>query len=99
LKHKLRILFKDLKDGKKINKQDIEPYFKNIHFVSQILGSYFVAKETATILRQVVSISRWRDAHVLIDIVTQVGARLASAQPNGIFLIITTPVYICMHIN
>ncbi|KAI8646199.1 hypothetical protein BD408DRAFT_410368 [Parasitella parasitica] len=48
----------------------------------QIVGSFFVAKETAIILRQVVSISRWRDAHVLIDIVTQVGIRLASAQPN-----------------
>lgn len=52
-------------------------------FHSQIVGSFFVAKETAIILRQVVSISRWRDAHVLIDIVTQVGIRLASAQPNG----------------
>ncbi|KAL7313218.1 GCD complex subunit gcd7 [Mucor circinelloides] len=48
----------------------------------QIVGSFFVAKETAIILRQVVSISRWRDAHVLIDIVTQVGIRLTSAQPN-----------------
>lgn len=49
----------------------------------QILGSYYVAKETATILRQVVSTSRWRDANVLIDIITHTGARLASAQPNG----------------
>ncbi|KAG2199138.1 uncharacterized protein EV154DRAFT_471173 [Mucor mucedo] len=48
----------------------------------QILGSYYVAKETATILRQVVSTSRWRDANVLIDIITHTGARLASAQPN-----------------
>ncbi|GAA5813329.1 hypothetical protein MFLAVUS_006806 [Mucor flavus] len=48
----------------------------------QILGSYFVAKETATILRQVVSTSRWRDVNFLIDIVTQTGARLAAAQPN-----------------
>ncbi|KAG2233782.1 hypothetical protein BDF21DRAFT_392303 [Thamnidium elegans] len=48
----------------------------------QILGSYFVAKETATILRQVVSTSRWRDVNVLIDIVTQTGIRLAAAQPN-----------------
>ncbi|KAI9360992.1 hypothetical protein BD770DRAFT_383908 [Pilaira anomala] len=48
----------------------------------QILGSYFVAKETATILRQVVSTSRWRDVNVLIDIITQTGARLAAAQPN-----------------
>lgn len=30
-----------------------------------------------------VSTSRWRDANVLIDIVTHTGARLASAQPNG----------------
>ena len=50
---------------------------------SQILGSYFVAKETATILRQVISTSRWRDVNVLLEIVTQVGARLATAQPNG----------------
>ncbi|KAI7906221.1 uncharacterized protein BX663DRAFT_535031 [Cokeromyces recurvatus] len=48
----------------------------------QIVGSFFVARETAFILRQVVSISRWRDAHVLIDIVTQVGTRLSAAQPN-----------------
>ncbi|KAI9482718.1 MAG: hypothetical protein EXX96DRAFT_647556 [Benjaminiella poitrasii] len=48
----------------------------------QIVGSFFVARETAFILRQVVSISRWRDAHVLIDIVTQIGNRLAAAQPN-----------------
>lgn len=27
--------------------------------------------------------SRWRDANVLIGIVTTVGIRLASAQPNG----------------
>lgn len=44
-----------------------------------------MAKETATILRQVVSMSRWRDANTLIDIVTETGIRLASAQPNGIF--------------
>ncbi|KAG0748310.1 hypothetical protein G6F57_006994 [Rhizopus arrhizus] len=48
----------------------------------QIVGSFFVAKETAIILRQVVSMSRWRDANVLIGIVTAVGIRLASAQPN-----------------
>ncbi|RCH89425.1 Translation initiation factor eIF-2B subunit beta [Rhizopus azygosporus] len=48
----------------------------------QIVGSFFVAKETATILRQVVSMSRWRDANTLIDIVTETGIRLASAQPN-----------------
>ncbi|PHZ15538.1 nagb/rpia/CoA transferase-like protein [Rhizopus microsporus ATCC 52813] len=48
----------------------------------QIVGSFFVAKETATILRQVVSMSRWRDANTLIDIVTETGVRLASAQPN-----------------
>ncbi|CAO3690720.1 hypothetical protein G6F70_000899 [Rhizopus microsporus] len=48
----------------------------------QIVGSFFVAKETATILRQVVSMSRWRDANTLIDIVTEIGIRLASAQPN-----------------
>ncbi|KAG1527532.1 hypothetical protein G6F46_002793 [Rhizopus delemar] len=48
----------------------------------QIVGSFFVAKETAIILRQVVSMSRWRDANVLIGIVTTVGIRLASAQPN-----------------
>jgi translation initiation factor eIF-2B subunit beta len=47
------------------------------------VGSFFVAKETATILRQVVSMSRWRDVDTLIDIVTSTGKRLASAQPNG----------------
>ncbi|KAI8885995.1 nagb/rpia/CoA transferase-like protein [Backusella circina FSU 941] len=48
----------------------------------QIVGSFFVAKETAILLRQVVSLSRWRDPDVLIDIVTETGIRLASAQPN-----------------
>ncbi|KAG1464373.1 hypothetical protein G6F56_005097 [Rhizopus delemar] len=48
----------------------------------QIVGSFFVAKETSTILRQVVSMSRWRDVDTLIDIVTSTGLRLASAQPN-----------------
>lgn len=55
--------------------------FINSH--RQIVGSFFVAKETATILRQVVSMSRWRDVDTLIDIVTSTGKRLASAQPNG----------------
>ncbi|KAI8983929.1 hypothetical protein BDF20DRAFT_911115 [Mycotypha africana] len=39
-------------------------------------------RETAIILRQVISVTRWRDAEVLIDVVTQVGSRLTSAQPN-----------------
>ncbi|KAI8983091.1 hypothetical protein BDB01DRAFT_792421 [Pilobolus umbonatus] len=48
----------------------------------QTVGSFYVAKETAIILRHVVSMSRWRDTNILIDTVTEVGIRLASAQPN-----------------
>ncbi|KAI8079091.1 uncharacterized protein B0P05DRAFT_542286 [Gilbertella persicaria] len=48
----------------------------------QVVGSFFVARETAIILRQVVSTTRWRDANELIDVITRIGSNLASAQPN-----------------
>ncbi|KAG2227197.1 hypothetical protein INT45_008441 [Circinella minor] len=48
----------------------------------QVIGSYEVAKETAVILRQAVSMSKWRDADALIDIIRDLGGRLASAQPK-----------------
>lgn len=50
---------------------------------SQVIGSYEVAKETAVILRQVVSMSRWRDADTLVDIIRDLGGRLTAAQPKG----------------
>jgi len=48
----------------------------------QIVGSYEVAKETAIILRQVVSTTRWSDATVLIQIIKDLGSRLSAAQPK-----------------
>ncbi|KAI8060325.1 hypothetical protein BC940DRAFT_312101 [Gongronella butleri] len=48
----------------------------------QVVGSYEVAKETAVILRQVVSTTRWRDVDTLLETITDVGSRLASAQPK-----------------
>ncbi|KAI8149260.1 hypothetical protein BJV82DRAFT_587307 [Fennellomyces sp. T-0311] len=48
----------------------------------QVIGSYEVAKETAVILRQAVSMSKWRDADALIDIIRDLGGRLAAAQPK-----------------
>ena len=53
-------------------------------YYSQVIGSYEVAKETAVILRQAVSMSKWRDADALIDIIRDLGGRLASAQPKGL---------------
>ncbi|KAG2178078.1 hypothetical protein INT43_003331 [Umbelopsis isabellina] len=48
----------------------------------QIVGSYEVAKETAIILRQVVSTTRWSDASVLVHVITDLGRRLVAAQPK-----------------
>ncbi|ORX58014.1 nagb/rpia/CoA transferase-like protein [Hesseltinella vesiculosa] len=48
----------------------------------QVVGSYEVAKETAVILRQVVSTSRWRDVDTLLETITDVGSRMAAAQPK-----------------
>ncbi|KAI8381509.1 uncharacterized protein BYT42DRAFT_604443 [Radiomyces spectabilis] len=48
----------------------------------QVVGSYEVAKETAAILRQIVSTTRWRDVETLLDIITVTGGRLAAAQPK-----------------
>lgn len=51
--------------------------------IRQVIGSYEVAKETAAILRQAVSMTRWRDADALLDIIRELGARLTGAQPKG----------------
>ncbi|CAO3577731.1 unnamed protein product [Absidia cylindrospora] len=48
----------------------------------QVIGSYEVAKETAVILRQAVSTTRWRDVDTLLDTITVLGGRLAVAQPK-----------------
>lgn len=47
-----------------------------------MIGSYEVAKETAVILRQAVSTTRWRDVDTLLDTITVLGGRLAVAQPK-----------------
>ncbi|GAN09938.1 translation initiation factor eIF-2B subunit beta [Mucor ambiguus] len=50
----------------------------------QIIGSYEVAKETAIILRQAVSTTRWYNVDLLIEFITELGSRLVAAQPKGI---------------
>ncbi|ORX89536.1 translation initiation factor eIF-2B beta subunit [Basidiobolus meristosporus CBS 931.73] len=48
----------------------------------QVIGSWQVSVETAILLRQVVSISRWNSVDVLIQTVKTVGKRLIDAQPQ-----------------
>ncbi|KAL9544575.1 hypothetical protein MBANPS3_007555 [Mucor bainieri] len=48
----------------------------------QIIGSYEVAKETAMILRQAVSTTRWYNVDFLIELITELGSRLVAAQPK-----------------
>lgn len=48
----------------------------------QVVGSYEVAKETAIILRQAVSTTRWYNIDLLIEDITNLGARLVAAQPK-----------------
>ncbi|KAG0170174.1 Translation initiation factor eIF-2B subunit beta [Apophysomyces sp. BC1034] len=48
----------------------------------QVIGSYEVAEETAIILRQAVSTTRWKDVDILLDMITEIGGRLAAAQPK-----------------
>ncbi|CAO3629224.1 unnamed protein product [Mucor hiemalis] len=48
----------------------------------QVVGSYEVAKETAMILRQAVSTTRWYNIDLLIEDITNLGARLVAAQPK-----------------
>ncbi|ORY02083.1 translation initiation factor eIF-2B beta subunit [Basidiobolus meristosporus CBS 931.73] len=57
------------------------------HFIArlkrrQVVGSWQVSVETAILLRQVVSISRWNNVDVLIATVKSVGKRLVAAQPQ-----------------
>lgn len=55
----------------------------NPHFYRQVIGSYEVAKETAMILRQAVSTTRWFNVDLLIEFITSLGGRLVAAQPKG----------------
>ncbi|KAI9030797.1 hypothetical protein CLU79DRAFT_731532 [Phycomyces nitens] len=48
----------------------------------QVIGSYEVAKETAVLLRQAVSTTRWKDVNSIIETITELGGRLAMAQPK-----------------
>ncbi|KAK4510559.1 uncharacterized protein ATC70_004990 [Mucor velutinosus] len=48
----------------------------------EIIGSYEVAKETAIILRQAVSTTRWYNVDLLIEFITELGSRLVAAQPK-----------------
>lgn len=51
--------------------------------IRQLIGSYEVAKETAIILRQAVSTTRWYNVDLLIEFITDLGSRLVAAQPKG----------------
>ncbi|KAI8067643.1 uncharacterized protein B0P05DRAFT_552385 [Gilbertella persicaria] len=48
----------------------------------QVVGSYEVAKETALILRQAISTTRWYNVDLLIEFITELGSRLVAAQPK-----------------
>ncbi|KAJ1928286.1 GCD complex subunit gcd7 [Tieghemiomyces parasiticus] len=50
----------------------------------QITGSFPIALETAALLRQIVSVSRWSNAAELIAKIKLEGRRLASAQPKDV---------------
>ncbi|KAK9763307.1 GCD complex subunit gcd7 [Basidiobolus ranarum] len=57
------------------------------HFIArlkrrQVIGSWQVSVETAILLRQVVSISRWNTVEILLQTVKTVGKRLVDAQPQ-----------------
>ncbi|KAJ3055961.1 Translation initiation factor eIF-2B subunit beta [Rhizophlyctis rosea] len=49
----------------------------------QVIGSFNVAIETARVLRNVVSASRWNTVRQLKETVEEVGVRLEAAQPIG----------------
>ena len=57
-------------------------YFNQIFYIRQIIGSYEVAKETAMILRQAVSTTRWYNVDLLIEFISDLGSRLVAAQPK-----------------
>ncbi|KAI9595926.1 hypothetical protein BDF19DRAFT_440590 [Syncephalis fuscata] len=48
----------------------------------QVVGSWPIALETALLLRQVVSSSRWANVHQLLKVVREVSSRLVAAQPT-----------------
>ncbi|RIA84838.1 translation initiation factor eIF-2B subunit beta [Glomus cerebriforme] len=48
----------------------------------QVVGSWSVSLETALLFRQVVSVARWNQVSVLINLVKDVGRRLVMAQPR-----------------
>ncbi|CAG8496262.1 5452_t:CDS:10, partial [Ambispora gerdemannii] len=48
----------------------------------QVVGSFSVSLETALLLRQVVSNTRWREVEYLIKLVKDVGNKLVLAQPR-----------------
>ncbi|KAJ1975970.1 GCD complex subunit gcd7 [Dimargaris cristalligena] len=50
----------------------------------QITGSYTIALETAKLLRQIISVTRWSTAGALIDRIKQEGCRLVAAQPKDV---------------
>eukprot|EP01134_Creolimax_fragrantissima_P003065 CFRG3065T1 len=48
----------------------------------EVKGSFDVAVATVILMRDVISKSRWNNAHEIMDIVRRVGRRVATAQPN-----------------
>jgi translation initiation factor 2B subunit (eIF-2B alpha/beta/delta family) len=62
----------------------LAPFKHNFNVLTrQVVGSYEVAKETAIILRQAVSTTRWYNVDLLIEFITDLGSRLVAAQPKG----------------
>jgi translation initiation factor eIF-2B subunit beta len=56
----------------------------NNFFSRHIIGSFNTAKQTAELIRTVVSNNKWTKAKSLIEVVKIVGKKLIQAQPLGI---------------
>lgn len=52
----------------------------------QVKGSFNVAVEIVTLLRNVVSIAKWNTAKDLMDLLRRVGKRVQAAQPSGMIV-------------
>lgn len=51
----------------------------------KVQGPFAVAVETALVMRQVISQTRWSTVDQLIDTVRAVGSTLVKAQPTGMY--------------
>ncbi|KAJ1660756.1 GCD complex subunit gcd7 [Dispira simplex] len=55
--------------------------------VRQLTGSFAIALETAKVLRQIISVSRWAHAAMLLTKIKEVGRRLLEAQPKEMVIV------------